>query len=185
MDSLTKPWNVLRSSTLHQNAYFAVLRQEVAIDGSSRQDYFTIHFPRPAVGVVARRGTDLLLIRQYRFIVNEFVWALPSGGVAEGETLQDAAAREFEEETGYKARDLRPFLGCYASYGCSNQRFEIFLTRDVVPASGRFDENEVMEVRWFSRQEVLDLVRQNGIVDNLSLSPILLALLEDTMPCAL
>jgi ADP-ribose pyrophosphatase len=184
-DSSTKPWTVLASSTLHWNAYFSILQQEVAIEGVGRREYFTIHFPRPAVGVVARRGTDILLIRQYRFIVGEYVWAVPSGGVAEGETLQAAAAREFEEETGYKARTLRPLMGCYASYGCSNQRFEIFVADDVVPASGRFDESEVMGVRWFSRQEVLELVLRNGIVDNLSLSPILLALLEDTLPCPL
>jgi len=153
------------------------------VNDGTRRDYYTIQFARPAVGVIARRGTDFLLIRQYRFIVDEFVWAIPSGGVSEGETPVQAAAREFEEETGLQARTIRPLLTCYASYGCSNQGFEIFLATDIESASTLFDKAEVLSVRWFSREEVLELVGRNGIVDNLSLSPILLTLLEDNVSC--
>jgi ADP-ribose pyrophosphatase len=35
---------------------------------------------------IARRGDEFLLIRQYRFIVDEHVWAIPSGGVEKGES---------------------------------------------------------------------------------------------------
>jgi ADP-ribose pyrophosphatase len=174
-----RPWRVLSSESLHQNPYFSILKQHVTVRDRKRQDYYTIHFPRPAVGVVARRGTDVLLLRQYRFLVDEFVWAIPSGGVAEGESLEQAAAREFREETGYAVGSLKPLLSCYASYGCSNQRFEIFLATDIGEIKNAFDETEVISVRWFSRREVLDLVRHNGIVDNLSLSPILLTLMKD------
>lgn len=175
----TRPWTIVASSTLHQNPFYSVLRQDVVGEDGSRRDHFTIRFPRPAVGIVVRRGTDFLLLRQYRFIVDEFVWALPSGGVEEGESLLEAAARELEEESGYVAEGLSHFLTCYASYGCSNQRFEIFLTDHVRPTSADIDRAEVLSVRWFSRAEVLALVQSNGIVDNLSLSPLLLALLSD------
>ena len=164
---------------MHENPYYAVLRQDVMVEDGTHRDYFTIHFQRPAVGVLVRRGTDFLLLRQYRFIVDEYVWAIPSGGVAAGESTSDAAARELEEETGYRSETIRPYMTCYASYGCSNQRFEIFLADDVSLASGEFDRSEVLSVRGFTRDEVLDLVRSNAIVDNLSLSPILQALLLD------
>lgn len=182
-DKSKRPWKILSSSRPHDNPYFSVLRQQVIAQDGRPVDYHSIHFRRPAVGIVARRGTDILLLRQYRFLVDEFVWAIPSGGVAEGESLEQAAAREFEEETGYTAGCLRPLLGCYASYGCSNQRFEIFLASEVSETQNGFDRGEVMSVRWFSRGEVLDLIRRNGIVDNLSLSPLLFTLLEDCAPC--
>ena len=175
-----KPWRVKDVKTVHENPWYSVLMQKVEVTDGSGRDYYTIHFPRPAVGVVARRGTDILLLRQYRFIVDEFVWAIPSGGIEKGETAEECAQRELQEETGYRARSIRHLLNCYASYGCSNQQFQIFLTEDVEPVAESFDRNEVIEARWFSRDEVREMIRANRIVDNLSLSPLLQVLLEDT-----
>lgn len=171
-----RPWKARVTGTREKNPYFSVLMQDVTVTDGSHRPYYTIHFPKPAVGIVARRGDDFLLVRQYRFIVDEYVWAIPSGGAGEGETLEEAASRELEEETGYACRSLKPLLYCYASYGCSDQRFEIFLADDVYETGTRFDPNEVMDVRWFSRAELRDLIAQNGVVDNLSLSPLLYVL---------
>jgi ADP-ribose pyrophosphatase len=175
----TEIWQVQSTITRHQNPYFSVLQSDVLVPDGTRRDYYTISFPRSAVGVVARRGTDILLIRQYRFIVNEFVWAIPSGGVSADEPLVEAAERELLEETGYQAKSIQPLMHCYASYGCSNQKFEIFLADEVVPLHNNFDKAEVLEVRWFTRTEILKLIEKNGVVDNLSLSPLLLVLLRD------
>ena len=120
----------------------------------------------------------MLLIRQYRPIVNEYVWAIPSGGVGLEETPAEAAARELEEETGFRATSLVPWMNCYASYGCSNQRFEIFRTSNAVETKRGFDPAEVISIRWFNRTELRELIRGNGVVDNLSLSPLLLFLLK-------
>ncbi len=171
-------WRIQSSAARHENPYFSVLKSDVVVPDGTHRDYYTIAFARPAVGVIARRGSEVLLIRQFRFIVDEFVWAIPSGGVGEGESCSHAAMRELEEETGYTARSLKPLLHCYASYGCSNQRFEIFLADGVAPLRSDFDRTEVLDVRWFKRDELLALIEANGIVDNLSLSPLLLLLLR-------
>jgi 8-oxo-dGTP pyrophosphatase MutT (NUDIX family) len=174
-----KPWSATIVETLAANPYFSVLLQDVVVPDGSHRTYFTLHFPTPAVGIVARRGTDVLLLKQYRFIVDEYVWAIPSGGVADGETPRDAAVRELLEETGHTARSLAPLMHCYASYGCSDQRYEIFLAEGLEESGSPIDGNEVLEFRWFSKEELLALIASNGIVDNLSLSPLLLVLLED------
>ncbi len=177
-----RPWSARVARTLTENPYFAVRLQDVTVTDGSSRTYYTIHHPAPAVGLVARRGTDVLLIHQYRFIVDEYVWAIPSGGLAAGETLAAAAVRELEEEAGYTAASVVPLLSCYASYGCSDQRYEIFLADEVSPIAVPPDRNEVIEARWFSRPELLALIRRNGIVDNLSLSPLLYVLLHDREP---
>ena len=163
---------------MSQNPYFSLVKKQLnSYDGSSKQ-YYIVEFPRPAVGVLVTRGTDVLLIRQYRPIVDEYVWAIPSGAVGPEETPAEAAARELEEETGFRATSLVPWMNCYASYGCSNQRFEIFWTSDAVKTERKFDPAEVISIRWFNRTELRDLVLSNGVVDNLSLSPLLLFLFE-------
>jgi ADP-ribose pyrophosphatase len=172
------PWSATVRQPLLETPYFSVLLQDVSVTDGSAREYFTIDFPTPAVAVVPCRGDEILLVRQYRFIVDEYVWAIPSGSVSVNESLDQAASRELLEETGYAADSIEPLLWCYASYGCSNQRFETFVARGL-RMTGSFDANEVMETRWFTREELRDLIRRNGVVDNLSLSPLLFVLLED------
>jgi ADP-ribose pyrophosphatase len=178
-DPQLKPWRSTVVDTLLKNPYFSVLLQDVTVADGSHRTYYTIDFPNAAVGIVPRRGDEVLLVRQYRFIVDEFVWAIPSGGVESGETLEGAARRELEEETGYRADSIAPLMFCYASYGCSNQRYEIFLADGLTHSGVAEDGNEVLEVRWFKKDELIELIARNGVVDNLSLSPLLLVLFRD------
>jgi ADP-ribose pyrophosphatase len=174
----SQAWSSVLERTLHRNPFFGVLQHQVRLPDGSRTTYFTIDFPKPAVGVVAVQNGRFLMLRQYRFIVDEFVWAIPSGGIHRGETSRAAAARELLEETGYRARRLRRLQTSYASYGCGNQVFEIFIAEGLVRTRRHFDRNEVVGIRWFTPKELLGLIARNGIVDSLSLAPLLLVLLR-------
>jgi 8-oxo-dGTP pyrophosphatase MutT (NUDIX family) len=178
MSGASHGWRIEGRETLTRNPWFGVLRQTVVRPDGSVVPYYTIDFPSPAVGVVVRRADRFLFIRQYRFIVDEQVWAVPSGGIEKGEEPAAAAAREMEEETGYRpSRPLEHLFGYYPSYGCGNQRFELFLAEDPVPSGRGPDPQEVMGTRWFERDEVLEMIRRNEIVDGLSLTPLLFVLL--------
>ena len=97
-----------------------------------------------------------------------------------GETVEEAAAREMEEETGYRpSKPLQHILRYYPSYGCSNQRFELFLAEDPIAVREVRDSNEVLGSRWFKTADILRMIQRNEIVDGLSLTPLLLLLLCD------
>jgi ADP-ribose pyrophosphatase len=177
----TPSWRSENVTILTQNPWFAVLLQNVRLPDGSTTEYYTLDFAGPAVGVVARRGGRYLLIRQYRFIVDEHVWAIPSGSVQPGEDPAEAAARELLEETGYRASVVRPLLTYYPSYGCSNQRFILFVADQVEEEPEAFDRNEVIDVRWFERDVLLRMLFDNSIVDGLSLVPLALLLLREEL----
>lgn len=176
-----RPWKTSVQDVLTTNPWFSVLLQSVRLPSGSERTYYTIDFPSPAVGVIVRRDDEFLLLHQYRFIVDQYVWAIPSGGVSPGEDPEAAARRELEEETGYKANELKHILSFYPSYGCSNQRFEIFLAENPIRSTATFDRDEVLSIKWFHRHELLDLISENGIVDGLSLAPLLLVLMQDKL----
>src|SRR5260370_14595453 len=100
MSDRPKAWTAEVLGTLTRNPWFGVLLQNVTMPDGSTTRYYTLDFPHPAVGVVVRRGDEFLLIHQYRFIVNEHVWAIPSGVAQVGESPPHAAAPEIAAGTG-------------------------------------------------------------------------------------
>lgn len=166
-------WEVSGSERVHENPWFSVRKDGVRHPNGANLEYYVVDHRSVAIGVVVRRAGRYLLIRQFRFIVDQFVWAIPSGGVEPGESLEEAARRELFEETGLKADRLRHLLHYFPSYGCSNQRFELFLADDPLDTDEGFDPGEVIDTRWFDKDELLQLLNTNGIVDGLSLVPLL------------
>lgn len=176
-----RPWRVLSCRPLLETPWFSVLNQKVQCPKKALHDYYTVAFAGPAVGIVAREQDRYLLIYQYRFIVDEYVWAIPSGGVEEGETLEMAAKRELLEETGWTAGRITHLFGYYPSYGATDQRFELFLAEELERTKDGFDSSEVMKTGWFERQPLIDMVLSGQIVDGLSLTPLAVLLLEEEM----
>ena len=169
-----KGWRAQQARPLTANPWFRVLEQQVTMPSGKPTTYYSVDFAGPAVGVVPRRPGEILLVRQYRFLVDQFVWAIPSGGVGKGEEPAAAALREMEEETGHRAVSIIWLQSYFPSYGCGNQRFELFVAEGVTDTGRGFDRNEVLEVRWFTEAEIGRMLSDGDIVDGLSLAPLLL-----------
>jgi 8-oxo-dGTP pyrophosphatase MutT (NUDIX family) len=168
-----KNWHVEERDVVADNPWFRVLRSRVRMPDGRPTTYHILDFRKSACGIVARRPGEILLIRQYRFIIDRFVWAIPSGGVEPGEDPAVAASRELHEETGYRARSLERIHSYFPTYGCSNQEFHLFEATGLTEDRDAFDRNEVLEVRWFPEREVREMALDERIVDGLSLTPLL------------
>ncbi len=121
-----------------------------------------------AVAIVAMndRG-QVLLIRQYRHPVGEWLWEIPAGLLdVDGESLESAARRELLEETGYLAGELEPLIEFFTTPGGSTEKISIFLARDLVLSKERptLEGEEVdMLVEWVALEEALTAVLSSEI----------------------
>ena len=173
-------WHIESEETLHENPYFRVQFQKVRVPSGEVFDYYVTDYDLAAAAVVVQRGDEFLLLKQDRFIIDQISWEIPAGGVeAEDPNPEVAAARELMEETGLKATNLEYLCTYYPTDGRSNKTFHAYHTVDPEVMTEDFDHDEVMEKRWFHRDEVIRMIDENEIVDGLTLTPLLMVLFRE------
>jgi len=121
------------------------------------------------------RGPDPLvaLIRQFRHAADGYVWEVPAGRLDPGETPEDCARRELEEEAGLVAGDLRRLTTIYTTPGFTDERIHLFLAQGVAPGASRPEADEFVEVHRLRWSAVLELVRRGEVVDGKTLACLL------------
>lgn len=170
-----RPWQVLKRVTVYESPWVRLRRDDVRLpDGSVIEGHHVVDVPRPAVGVVPVGGDGrLLLIEHYRFITDTTAWEIPAGAIDGGEDIAAAAARELREESGCAAGRLE-YLGRYhPMIGTSNQTFHVYVGHDAFEAGPITDTNEVLRAKWFEAAEVWSMLRENQVVDGLSMTALL------------
>ena len=113
-----------------------------------------------AVVMIIRDGTDehMLLIREYRMELGRYIYGLPGGLIEAGESPEDCARRELEEETGLQLVSLErvfPSAACTVGIG-DEQTVCVFGTAHGQPKE-RIAGAEEIQSGWYSRQQVLEL----------------------------
>ncbi len=107
----------------------------------------------------------ILLVRQYRLPARAYLWELPAGKLDPGEKALQAARRELIEETGYRARRWQKLISFYPSPGYVSERMTIFLALDLTAGEAHPMDDERIETRWFSPQQIEQMIRTNKIQD--------------------
>lgn len=133
-----------------------------------------------AVGVVAvDDDLRVLLIKQYRHALRAAIWEVPAGiNDVDGEAPERTAARELHEETGWAAGTLTHLLTAHSSPGCSDERYEVFLGRDLREAADRPDvtgEELDLVVRWVPLAEAVEWVMDGRITNGMCVAGVLAA----------
>jgi ADP-ribose pyrophosphatase len=146
-------------------------------DGRIVEKHHVLEFDWPAVAALVENAErEVLLAHVYRYATDSIEWGVPAGKVEEGESLLEAAQREAWEETGYETSDHELVYTYHPMNGISNKVFHIVRCQ-AGRKTGDFDRNEVKEVRWASRGEIEELLRDRVVRDGFSLTALLLHLM--------
>jgi ADP-ribose pyrophosphatase len=118
-----------------------------------------------AVMMAVDEKKRVLLVRQYRLPAEKYLWELPAGKVDPGEKPLQAAKRELIEETGYRARTWKKLASFWVSPGYVQEKMTIYLATNLTAGVATPMEDERIEPRWFTRQEMSRMVRSGKIED--------------------
>ena len=148
---------------------FGFLRVErLTIDtGKGSVDRIAVRHPA-AVAVLAISDGDVLLIRQYRAPIDDALLEIPAGKLdVEGEPWAEAAARELEEEVGYRPGTLEHVADFFTAPGFSDEHMGLFVATDLeaVPHAPHGPEEEAAEVVAVPIAEVRALLTSGAVED--------------------
>lgn len=119
-----------------------------------------------AVAVVAIYGKGkIVLIRQYRKAAEAELFEIPAGLANKGEKPINAAKRELEEETGFKAGRIKKVFEGFASPGYSTEVIQFFLAKDLKKTKQKNDEDELIDVEILPVKKCLKMVKKGKIRD--------------------
>jgi len=123
----------------------------------------------------------MVLTRQYRHPMGKVIYDIPAGGPENEETLEEAALRELEEETGYTAEKLE-WLGRFTwAPGAMSGIVEIFFTKSLKP-KGSFDPDEIADVQLVDFDKVLKGVLRGNYIDSALIIATLLVATKKLVP---
>jgi len=112
---------------------------------------------------------QVLLLKQYRYAAEQYLYEIPAGRLDPGEAPEDCARRELREETGCECRTLERLTTMYSTPGFTDERIHLFVATDLAPGEQGREVDEFMEVEARRWSEVMAMVRSGEIVDGKTL----------------
>ena len=151
----------------------------------------TVRFPDGSLGeleLVRHRGAsavlpvfgdeddpdpEVLLIRQYRYAAGGVIYEVPAGIAEPGEPWDRCAARELEEETGFRPGRLVRLTTIHTTPGFTNEQIRLYAAFDLTPGTARRDPDEFLEPVRLPLSRVLEMAKSGEITDAKSLVAVL------------
>lgn len=150
---------------------------DVELPDGVRFEQYVLRIPRAAIVVVVDDDERILMMWRHRFILDRWVWELPGGYLDPDEDPAVCAAREVEEETGWRPRSMELLLSFQPAVGTIDQQNLVFLARGAEATDQKPDMNETAAIGWVPLAEAHEEIVKGTIVGAGSVTGVLAVLL--------
>ncbi len=116
----------------------------------------------------------ILMVRQYRNALDRYTLEIPAGALDEvDEPGIRCASRELEEETGYRSENLEWLINLRTTVAFCNERIEVYVARDLIQSKQHLDEDEFIELKAYTIDELKEKIFSGEIEDAKTVSSLL------------
>jgi ADP-ribose diphosphatase len=169
---------VLSSRRIHEGKVLSLDVDQVEEPGEIRATREVVRHSGSVAALPVRDDGRVMLVRQYRYAVDETLWELPAGRLDHGETPESGVQREMREEIGHEAGTLEPLGFLYTTPGFCDEKMYVFRATDLRPARAVGDDDERIEVGVFTLQEAEAMIGRGDIREGKTLVAVLHELLR-------
>jgi ADP-ribose pyrophosphatase len=107
----------------------------------------------------------ILLIRQYRYAADGYLYEIPAGRLDAGESPMECAHRELAEETGYRAARVEHLFTMFTTPGFTDEKIHLFLASGLTAGDTQREPDEFMELVPTRLSRALSMIEQGEIQD--------------------
>jgi ADP-ribose pyrophosphatase len=150
---------------IHHGKVFSLQQETVTLPNGLAAKLDVIHHPGAVAIVPMANPSHVVLVRQYRHAVGDYIWEIPAGTLSEGEAPLDCARRELREETGYHPGALTKLGEIVPVPGYSDERIHLYLATDLRRSAQSLDEDEVLDVEVVTMTRACDMIDRSEIID--------------------
>lgn len=169
-----EPLKRLSRELMYKGAIIDLYKDTVQGPDGNVQAYDFIGHKGAAAVLPVKDDGKIVMVRQYRNALDRFTIELPAGGLnSVDEPGIVCAARELEEETGYKSDNLEHLITVRTTIAFCNEKIDIYIARDLVKSQQHLDEGEYVEVCEYTIEELVDMVYKSVIEDSKTVSAIM------------
>lgn len=174
MTSLKEAPQVLASRYVYRGREF-----EVSVDTIRENEIVyereVVHHPGSAVIIAVFPDLTIGLVRQYRHPTVRYLLEAPAGSLNRGETPEEGAARELEEELGFKAGRLEKLSEFFVSPGFCAEKMWVYLATEMTKAEQHLETDEIVEVVRIPFSQALSMITTGEIDDAKTIIGVMLA----------
>jgi len=168
-------WTVHGERPLYTDEWLDIRLADVELPDGRRLEHRLIRTP-PGAGCVTVEDGRVLLLWRHRFITDSWGWEIPLGKVDPGEDPAHAAARETEEETGWRPGPLTFLLRVEPTVGISDSAHHVYLADGAERTGAPVDDYESDHISWVPLAHVPGLISRGEISSGTTLAALLYAL---------
>ena len=155
---------------IHQGRSFDFTTEAVTLPNGRRVTLDSIQHPGASAIVALTEAWEVVLLRQYRHAVGDYIWEIPAGTLEGQEAPLVCARRELTEESGYRAACWDSLGHLWPAPGYSDEKIFLYLARDLTPAVQSLDEDELLEVHLTPWREAIEMAHSGEIEDTIAIS---------------
>ncbi|MDR2571310.1 MAG: NUDIX hydrolase [Oscillospiraceae bacterium] len=155
----------LETETVFKGKIVNVRHDVVKLQNGNKAWREVVEHPGGVCVVAVTKDKKVLMVRQFRYTMEEELLEIPAGKLEHGEEPFSCAVRELSEETGYTAEKWIDFGVIYPSPGVYRERLYQYLALDLTPGEMHLDENELLSVEEIDIDELIEKIMSHEIKD--------------------
>lgn len=157
----------------YRGAILDMYCDHVEVNGHVVKWDYLQHKGAAAVVPVTEEG-KILMVRQYRNALDRYTLEIPAGALdTSDEQGELCAARELEEETGFRSENLEWLITLRTAVAFCNERVEVYVAKNLIPSEQNLDEDESIDVESYTLEELKEKIFSGEIEDSKTIAALM------------